>query len=212
MFLFCIVFISVFCLQKVQYLSETFSCTSNIIRCINTGCHFNLSPRLHDTYDGVAPTLRPVAWKQLMTTETFFPYAYNPASPYSPLGTPLPPYSPLGSPSVLTKKHMNRPLVDTPRLDLKRLNMPFMNNQLTATPFRNAPQRSSRRLNTRHPITHQAPVRYTGSVRQSVLQNNQFSGPRGQLGVRPPNRYQARNQNELTTEELLFFLFLQQAT
>lgn len=214
----CSLSVSVFCLERSAHLSETFSCTSTIIRCFQVGCHFNLVPQFQDMNNVAIPVTRPVAWQQLLTTQTFFPIAYNPANPQRPIGTPRPPYSQLGTPPAVLldtpyqltpRLHRNAPLFNPPRL-----RFPFLNTLRPGVPHLNTPHLDAQRHNRQHIGSHQS------LERQLVSSNNQlggFPGPFSQARV-PLNfnllgtTERPYTQHGVSTDELLFYLFLQQAT
>ena len=195
-------FISGFCLRKLGYLRKTFACISTIIRCYNAGCPG--LQRLASYLQRTPPTgMSPPPTRLLQPQTTMQPYFTSPFNPrptlqYQQLERPTSPFTQLNPPTSYVQQKLLGPTLR-------------QYQQLRTPPHQHRYKAHSGQLPNYIKKFHELKSPST-QFAQPV-----FRGPFSRLGT--PSNYQnefvamerALTQNSLNTEELLFYLFLQQA-
>ena len=195
-------FLSGFCLRKLGYLRKTFACISTIIRCYNAGCPG--LQRLASYLQRTPPTgMSPLPTRLLQPQTTMQPYFTSPFNPrptlqYQQLERPTSTFTQLNPPTSYVQQKLLGPTLR-------------QYQQLRTPPYQQGYKAHSGQLPNYIKKFHELKSPST-QFAQPV-----FRGPFSRLGI--PSNYQnefvamerALTQNSLNTEELLFYLFLQQA-
>ena len=227
-------FISGFCLRKLGYLRKTFACISTIIRCYNAGCPG--LQRLASYLQRTPPTgMSPLPTRLLQPQTTMQPYFTSPFYPrltmqYQQLERPTSPFTQLNPPTSYVQQKLLGPTLrqyqqlERPTSTFTQLKPPtsYVQQKLLAPTPRQYQQLRTPPHQHRYKAHSGQLPNYIKKFHELKSPSTQFAqpvfrGPFSRLGT--PSNYQnefvamerALTQNSLNTEELLFYLFLQQA-